>query len=1034
MLNTLQWPFRRGLIVYGFFLLSLLHAPAQRPHHLPVNYYSVKDGLSFRTVTSIVQDGQGFVWIGTQNGLNRFDGYEFLTFGDDPDQPFSIAEAAVQRLEYTPDGHLLIFYEDNLIFFERFDPVTFERERVNLLPQNGIKGIVRKIALGPDGRIFVVSLDKAGVNLFSYRGNDQFALLQRIEEERRELSAEIHLLPLADGAFFLYDKEQGLRRIDPENEPVKRYSLTTADFAALQYPAPAAFLHRDGRGRVWFALHRQPGVYRYDPSSDTFERSDAFPARLPTVQFFEDRRGNLLAIQSADRAFRPAAEAAFCLTVDDRTVDLTHLLEPGQRITTLHSRDLFQEIFIGLTSGFKTSRNHESSVQNYLSRALPPNRQGAVMSGIASDDQGYVYFACENENWRRLDTWTNRLDTLFLYDQFSGRPVEISCSTDLATDNNGHIWGFTCPGSGQGQLVQYDTDDCIARVFPYPYRFSAIAAARSGVIWLTTAGAQQLVAFDPQAQRFETFFDESGNNPLANHQANCIYEDRAGQLWIGARRGLLRIDPDDHSVRFYSARAAADAKPPVLPFKNIYVITENADGSLWLGGPRGLAQFDPESGLLRHYDQDDGLSSNIVCGLVHCNEENLWISTFNGLSYFDSAQEEFHNFFQFDGLSQDEFNRSAFHKKDGRLYFGGVNGVSAFYPEDLLVEKANPPIALSKIVRYNSWKDTIRTTYAGLAERSNLVLSPYDEYFEVHFMLPDFVLPQRNQFKFYLEGLDNQWTFLRNTPYIRFNGLPAGRYTLHVLAADPNGNWGEEALTLDLRVKQVFYKQLWFLLLLLLLFGTGVYFFSLVRLRQKLRVERLRTRLSSDLHDEVSGLLSSIAMQSDVLQMMTDDDRIKGKLGNIAEVSRKAMTKMSDVIWSIDSRKDRVEDLLQRMHEHADDVLLPLNIRYRIHVGAIDRQRRMPVDIRQELFFMFKEALNNIAKHSRASQVDVHFGNASHGFEMMIKDNGNGRTAPTNRSGQGLSNLRMRAQRIQADLKIDDRDGYTIRVRLGKFA
>ena len=237
-----------------------------------------------------------------------------------------------------------------------------------------------------------------------------------------------------------------------------------------------------------------------------------------------------------------------------------------------------------------------------------------------------------------------------------------------------------------------------------------------------------------------------------------------------------------------------------------------------------------------------------------------------------------------------------------------------------------------------------------------------------------------------------------------------------------------------MNVGQIFYKSWWFILLLLALTGLLVYSFSLIRLRQKLRMEKLRTRLSSDLHDEVSGLLSSIAMQSDVLGMMTKDDRIRERLRNMGEVSRKAMTKMSDVIWSIDSRKDRVEDLLQRMREHADDVLFPINIQYTLHVQSIGFQRTIPADIRQELFFIFKEGVNNIAKHSQATRVDIHFGNVNGAFEMIIKDNGNGKTTHTARSGQGLSNLKMRAQRIKADLSINDQEGYTIRVGLPRFA
>ena len=180
-------------------------------------------------------------------------------------------------------------------------------------------------------------------------------------------------------------------------------------------------------------------------------------------------------------------------------------------------------------------------------------------------------------------------------------------------------------------------------------------------------------------------------------------------------------------------------------------------------------------------------------------------------------------------------------------------------------------------------------------------------------------------------------------------------------------------------------------------------------------------------------------MQSDVLQMQVADSKSKERLNQIAEVSRRAMSKMSDVIWSIDSRKDKVEDLLHRMREHADEMLIPLNIVYQMHISKLERQKKIPATLRQDLYFIFKEAINNVAKHSSANKVNITFKNDGAEFLMIIKDNGkpsalkdrvNGK-----KSGQGLANLAMRAQRIKAELDIDKgEEGYTIRLKRKKFA
>lgn len=1014
-------------IVLAFFCLEMA---ANQPQNLPVNYYSVNHGLSYRMVTTITQDERGFVWIGTLNGLNRFDGYEFLIFDTDEEADYPLSESSIASLGHYRDGRLLVQYENNLVFFELLDPVSFETEKVNLFPQDGIQGIVRAIALDRAGDIYILSVSEDYTRLYRYGEDGCFEPVSSIPEKHHELSADVDLLPLQDGAFLINDAEKGLRRLEKDGRVSLPYALPTVSDDDLPYPGPAAILHQDRGGRILFALNRVPGLYQYDPGLDAFLPLPQAPRDKATTQLWEDYQGNLLLIQSADPSIRPAAERILCLRPNGELVDFNHLLELNTRIVSVFSRNFFHDIFLGLGSGLKTVRNNESRVATYLSQPLLPDQQGVVMRGIAEDGAGNLYLAREYYDWYKLDPRTNQIDTLLLYDQNTGDPIDVSCSMGLEFGPDGYLWGFTCQNSERGYLLRYDTLHCTTQVFEYPYRFAASTISRDGRIWLTTLNPATLVSFDPESGHFSSFTDMENTNPLTGAHPYYLIEDKNRQLWIGTDKGLIKIDPLRRLSQSYQNETGYDN------IKSIYVLEESSEGELWIGGSDGLTILHPD-GRTEHYSQESGLAGNVVCGLIEDENGNFWISTFYGLSYFDRQNHQFYNFFQIDGLSHNEFNRFSFHRaRDGRYYFGGVNGLSAFYAEDLLVEENNPPVALRKIVRYNTRLDRTIVTHTNLLAPEELVIQPSDNFVEIHFMLPDYVMPDKNQFQIMLEGLDKKMNYLGNTPYVRFHSPPAGTYTLHILAADPNGNWTDSPLSIPLRIEQVFYKSWWFMALLVLASGLLVYGFALVRLRQKLRVEKLRTRLSSDLHDEVSGLLSSIAMQSDVLRMMTQDDRIQARLQNIGEVSRKAMTKMSDVIWSIDSRKDRVEDLLQRMREHADEVLLPINIRYQLEVGAIDHQRCIPVNIRQELFFIFKEAVNNIAKHSRADRVHVSFGNVNGHFQMVIKDNGQGAngTAPANRTGQGMSNLQMRAQRIKADLSITNREGYTVQVELPRFA
>ncbi|MFK7933326.1 MAG: sensor histidine kinase, partial [Saprospiraceae bacterium] len=240
-----------------------------------------------------------------------------------------------------------------------------------------------------------------------------------------------------------------------------------------------------------------------------------------------------------------------------------------------------------------------------------------------------------------------------------------------------------------------------------------------------------------------------------------------------------------------------------------------------------------------------------------------------------------------------------------------------------------------------------------------------------------------------------------------------------------------ESRDLKIIVQQVFYKKWWFIILCSLAITALVFGIERYRSQQKLKVEKLRTKISSDLHDEVSGLLSGIAMQTDILQMTTADEKSKKRLQKMGVVSRSAMSRMSDVIWSIDSRKDHFEDLLHRMHGHAEELLTPLQIPYNFQLENLNRQKKLPVELRQNLYFIFKECINNIAKHSNAERVNIIIKNTDKQFIMAIHDDGttNQLDKEKPKPGQGLSNLKMRAERINAELEIDNTNGFLVELR-----
>ncbi len=1009
---------------------------------LRTEFYSVDEGLPDRQVNSIIQDEAGFLWLGTPNGLSRFDGYEFLTFNDHPDNIYSISRSDVGRLFLDKHGNLVITYQNVPYLFDILNPHDQRSFQVNVLEEIGKEGHPRALHVSREGEIFLLSsTEEHGVFLYHYDSKTNEFQLVFQHKELQDLGATFNFVQLADSTFLLNDNNNGLRHFSREGALLNQ--LTEEVLGSfpqpVPYPATVNFMHRDVNGVVWMALANTPAVLRYHPETGMIERVKGLPPRGSYQEIWEDRTGNLLLADSEINRVRVYdTRRLYCFEPDGEMHDFSQLIEVNNRINYIYGENFFKTVYLGHESGMSVVQNNRPKVTTYLAQNMLESRRGARMRGVVADGKGLVYFAQESGGWYVLDHDINYLDTLSIIDRETGRPIPTGCALDLKLDTLGNLWGISCDGSGNGQLLRLDLADCLTDSFSTEYIFTAMEQAGDGNFWL--AGWQRnigytLLQFDTTRKEFTPFLDPNGQNPLRDYQAQYILEGINGFIWIGTHDGLFRVDPGTHAFDHYRHQRPGDS----IQFSNntIYVIHQDTIGKLWLGTRNGVNIFNPETLEVQIIDKRNGLPYNIVCGILPDETGNYWISTYNGLAYYEPSRGQCRNFFRADGFSHDEFNRFSFARDpyNGRLYFGGMNGMNAFFQPELLDIEPPPPVVITRLTRYNSRRDSLISTCTMMCHLPEVEISPYDIYFQFNFMLPNFTSPNRNRYAAWLEGYEKDWLDLGTNPNIRYSKLPPGNYTLHLKGADPNGNWSTEEVSVDIRVKPIFYKTWWFLLIAALTTITLLYGWIKYRLEQKLKVERLRTKISSDLHDEVSGLLGGIAMQTDLLQEMVDNFESRHQLKMIGEKIRKAMSKMSDVIWSIDSRNDKLDDLLLRMHEHADEVLNGLDVHYEFHIGNLDRQTKMPVKIRQELYFIFKEAINNIAKHSNASKVDIHIGNRSNQFEMVIHDNGKAKEQTrTRKSGQGLSNIRMRAKRIKADLDIFNGDGYTINITMKRFA
>lgn len=1029
-----------GAVIFGSSALM-----AQDSAPLQTEYLSINDGLSGRQVNDILISRYGTVWFGTENGLNKFDGYDFSIFNQSQfiESGHHISADNIQQLKENKEGDIVIVYQNTISFFDILDPLSGACRKVELLPQTGVKGIPRKINVDNNGDVFVLATTEKEMIVYQFEKDNPFESVVKplftLPIETKNRRASIDFLHMINGFFFVNNSLTGLDVYDSSGQKIKHFDKS--DFkgktAPFLYPRHPYFLYQDKFSNVWLSLSSTKGIFKLDPIEMVFMRVKFPEADHFFTKLWEDNSGNLMVAQTAAAGNNPPVEKLFCLTPDGGVNDFSHLTKVSNNILSCKAKDYFKTLFFGIDTGVKIIRNNRTKINTYLAKNLDLDRRGALIRGITDRGGHSIYFSRENNDWYRLNNTFHSLDTLDLRDEESGKPLIFSHASNLIFDKKGDLWGAGTDKDGMGILIQYNLDSCFTKVYDYPFPITSfIYDTITNVFWLgvkTGDKEGELTVFSPEKETFSPFLNEKGENPLREAPPLYISHGHDDDIWVGTENGLYVVNKVSAKYKKYSVdKRFADHS---LSNEVIYSIYLNKDGKLWLGTKNGLNILDPLSGKVEMITKEDGLASNTVYGILPGEKGNFWISTINGLSYYEPAIQSFHNFYKADGFSHNEFNRFSYHKdQQGNYYFGGVNGLNVFSPGGLLVEKNIPQVMLTRFVRFDSRTDSLLIKDTGLNELKDITIQPSDTYFSFDFALPVYHQSRKNQFKYYLENYDKDWVNLSTNHSIRYNRLPAKNYVLHIIGADPNGNWSEKSLDIVIHVEQIFYKKVWFIALMILILAGLLFLLFRYQLEQRLKVERLRTRLASDLHDELSGLLTGIAMQTDLLSALTEKPIIHEKLKKIGLDSRSAMSRMSDVIWSIDSRKDRVEDLIIRIQEHADEILLPLNIQYKIGHSNIDVKQKMPGKIRQEIYFIAKEIINNIAKHSKASFAEIMFIKQDGFFKLIIKDNGSGNASlPGLKGGQGLKNIKMRAERIGANYSIYNKKGYVVLLTMKNF-
>jgi diguanylate cyclase (GGDEF)-like protein len=774
-----------------------------------------EDGLSQSTVHAIVQDREGLMWFGTQEGLNRFDGYEFKTFS--PDSGHTKTLPIVRALHEDRNGALWVATDGGLHRFDRATSrfVKYENDPTN--PSSLSSNRIRVLFEDRDGALWV-GTEGGGLNRFD-RQTQTFTRFNHNPSNPTSLKSD-YIRSLAqdrEGALWVGTEGGGLNRMDIVtgrfrhfvHDPQNRHSLGSDLVRAV---------YMDQDGTLWVGTG-DAGLDRFDASSETFRHFRHDPQDPQSLAsdwvraIRQDSRGTLWVGTDGGLCEYRTETGNFNRYVHDPT-DPVSLVE--NRVTTIYE-DRGSVLWVGTYSGVNSWNIGTGFFKHLKNDGDSPNQVSGnlIQSFAESTDERALWIAAYGNGLNRLDRKTGR------FTHYRSNPKDADSLADdrvmsLAVDRDGIVWVGTIdsgldrldPRTGVFTHFQHDPADASS--------LSRNAVTRiyedsQGVLWVGTykGGLNRMQRRSGEFIRYQ--HDSSNPTSLSNDRVVAITEAAEdGVLWIGTDGGgLNRFDPEQGTFSHYRFD---DSDPSSLSSDNVWAVHRDRSSRLWVGTQgAGLNRWEPSDrlahvGRFKRYDIKDGLPSATINGILEDDSGNLWISTNRGISRFSPDTEIFKNFDASDGLQSSEFNHGAFFKaSDGEMFFGGSNGFNSFYPH-LVRENAHPPeVTLTAFLKFNQPVDL----GAPATEVRQISLDHKDSVVAFEFAGLDYTAPEKNRYRYKLEGFDEDWIDAGRIRRATYTNLSPRSYTFRVKASNNDGVWNEEGLAVRVRMVPPPWRTWW---------------------------------------------------------------------------------------------------------------------------------------------------------------------------------------------------------------------------------
>jgi signal transduction histidine kinase/ligand-binding sensor domain-containing protein/DNA-binding response OmpR family regulator len=825
------------VLFYAMSWTSFSQQQAMKFKHL-----DTRDGLSQDHVNAIFKDYRGFMWFATDEGLNKYDGYRFIAYKYDPQQPTTISNNYVYDVLEDQDSTLWVATASGLDKFNR------AKDTFTHYSPHGKNIFVRDIFVDSKKRMWIGTTE--GLYLFNvhdgtfkrsvynelYAGNLNNNFIYRIAEDNQ-------------GELWIATKD-GLNRFDPESSWFTRYAHDPSNDRSIGINWIKS-VYSDSRGNIWVGT-QGGGVALFNRKENDFTNFRHDPDNNKTVghndilSFAEGNDGRLW-VGTENGGISVFDYATFTFTsyrndlADNSSIS-------NNSIYSLY-RDDIGNMWVGTWSGGVNflPRFGEKFIQYTQVPGNPNSLSNNIVLFITGDQNGMIWIGTDGGGLNRFDPKT-RTFTHYRHDPHQkNSPGSDYVLSVVAIEKDVlalgyHRAGFDLFNTKTGTFIHHTPREYDANS-PSELSINTMVKDRDGNLWLGTWGGG--VGMYNLTQRKFTWYRQNapGKNRIHNNFIHSVAMDKYDNLWIGTDVGLDVLNKKTGQFSHYQ-NDVRDKKS--LSHNVVVTMINDHTGNLWLASAEGLNMFDHKTKTFKAYTEKDGLPNNMIRSILEDHHGNLWISSNKGLSKFDPVTKVFKNYSIADGLQGNEFKAHASYRTmNGEMYFGGTNGFNVFYPDSLKDNTFIPPVYITDFQVFNSsivvnGPDSL--LHHHISETKEITL-PYDQsVFTFEFSALNYTLPEKNLYAYTLKGFDKQWNYVNHKRTATYTNLDPGTYVFHVKASNNDGVWNEKGTAITIIITPPFWLTWWFRILSVIMVAGGLVMFYLIRMgtvrRQKYELEK----------------------------------------------------------------------------------------------------------------------------------------------------------------------------------------------------